>query len=53
MLAMATGKKIQPIPEPEATNTAIQYEKERDLYANIHFNALKRMLLREEPEYAE
>ncbi|MSO91862.1 MAG: aldolase [Rhodospirillales bacterium] len=53
VLAMATGKKIKPIPEPEATRTAIQYDKEKDLYANVHFEALKRILLREEPEYVE
>ena len=53
VLAMATGKKLLPIPEPEATRTAAQYAKEKDLYSNIHFEALKCILLREEPGFAE
>ncbi len=53
VLAYSTGKKIKPIPEAEAARTAAQYLKERAVYSTNHFEALKRMLLRDEPEYVE
>ena len=51
VLAMATGRPLKRVPAAEVERTRAEF----DLYeeqADLHFTALKRMLAREEPDYA-
>jgi ribulose-5-phosphate 4-epimerase/fuculose-1-phosphate aldolase len=51
VLAMATGRPLKRVPAAEVERTRAEF----DLYeeqAALHFTALKRMLEREEPDYA-
>jgi ribulose-5-phosphate 4-epimerase/fuculose-1-phosphate aldolase len=52
VLAMATGRPLKRVPEAEVERTRAEF----DLYeeqANLHFAALKRLLERDEPDYAD
>ncbi len=56
VLALSTGRKLRPIPEPVVRATVAQFKqcaaiggRERP---ELHFSALKRMLDRSEPDYA-
>ena len=52
VLAMATGRPLKHVPAEEVERTRAEF----DLYeeqADLHFAALRRMLDREEPDYAE
>ena len=52
VLAMSTGRPLKRVPEDEIRRTVAEfatYEKQ----AELHFGALRRILDREEPEYAD
>jgi ribulose-5-phosphate 4-epimerase/fuculose-1-phosphate aldolase len=52
VIAMSTGRPLRYIPHEIAHKTMLQLEGERG-NAYYHFNALKRMLDRTQPEYAD
>ena len=52
VLAMSTGRSLKPIDPQVAAMTCEQIEGER-LNAQLHFQALKRMLERDAPDYAD
>jgi ribulose-5-phosphate 4-epimerase/fuculose-1-phosphate aldolase len=51
VLAMATGRPLKRVPEAVAARTFTQLESDRE-QALLHFESLKRMLEREEADYA-
>jgi hypothetical protein len=51
VIARQTGLPLRPIPEPVLQRTEAQYGDERTS-APLHFASLKRILDREEPDYA-
>jgi ribulose-5-phosphate 4-epimerase/fuculose-1-phosphate aldolase len=51
VIARQTGLPLRPIPEPVLQRTEAQYGDERSS-APLHFASLKRILDREEPDYA-
>jgi ribulose-5-phosphate 4-epimerase/fuculose-1-phosphate aldolase len=51
VIARQTGLPLRPIPEPVLRQTEAQYGEERSS-APLHFASLKRILDREEPDYA-
>jgi ribulose-5-phosphate 4-epimerase/fuculose-1-phosphate aldolase len=53
VLAMSTGRPLKLVPSQLAARTSRQMEEGRAAYARVHFDALKRMLAREEPEFAD
>lgn len=50
--AMSTGVALKRIPQDVAQHTFEQMQADRDDQANHHFAAMKRILDREEPDYA-
>jgi hypothetical protein len=50
---MSTGRPLKLVPSQLAARTSRQMEEGRAAYARVHFDALKRMLAREEPEFAD
>jgi DNA polymerase-3 subunit epsilon len=53
VLAMSTGRPLKLVPGQLAARTSRQMEDGRAAYARVHFDALKRMLARDEPEFAD
>ena len=53
VIAMSTGRRLKTIPEEIAARAAKQIEAQHDLYARVHFAALRRILEREEPDFME
>lgn len=52
MLAMSTGRELDPIPSQLVAHGAAQIAEEQS-FAEPHFRALRRMLDKEQPDYAE
>lgn len=52
VLAMSTGRPLKRVPEAEAERTRREFVRHPD-QAELHFAALKRLLDRDEPDYAE
>jgi ribulose-5-phosphate 4-epimerase/fuculose-1-phosphate aldolase len=52
VLAMSTGRPLKRIPADEVLRTQAEFEHYQG-HADAHFAALKRILEREEPDYAE
>src|SRR4051812_41495086 len=52
VLAWSTGKPLRPVAEEVAKKTYAMLLEQTALYAEAHFDALKRILDREEPDYA-
>ncbi len=53
VLAMSTGRKLKPIDETVVALTEQQMNSTKLKTSDFHFNALKRILDRQEPEYAD
>lgn len=53
VMALSTGKKMLTIPEDVIEKTAQQQLSESKVVAERHFNAIKRMLANQEPEYLD
>ena len=51
VLAMSTGRPLKRVPDDEVRRTRAAFEG-HDRYARAHFAALRRLLDREEPDYA-
>ena len=52
VLALSTGRKLRPVTEKVARDTYAMLLEQNTIYADAHFGALKRILDREEPDYA-
>ena len=52
VLAMATGRPLKRVPDDEARRTAAEFATYEN-QAELHFAALRRLLDREEPDYAD
>jgi ribulose-5-phosphate 4-epimerase/fuculose-1-phosphate aldolase len=52
VLAMSTGRPLKHVPDDEIARTSAEFARYPD-QADLHFAALRRMLDREEPEYAD
>jgi ribulose-5-phosphate 4-epimerase/fuculose-1-phosphate aldolase len=52
VLALSTGRPLKRVPAEEALRTRAEFDRYED-QADLHFAALKRLLDREEPDYAE
>ncbi len=52
VLAMSTGRPLKPLGDNRAAATHGELTAERPAHAQVHFAALKRILDREEPDYA-
>jgi ribulose-5-phosphate 4-epimerase/fuculose-1-phosphate aldolase len=52
VLALSTGRKLRPVKGEVARKTYKLLLEQNTLYAEAHFGALKRILDREEPDYA-
>jgi ribulose-5-phosphate 4-epimerase/fuculose-1-phosphate aldolase len=53
VIAMSTGRSLKLVPDEIAAATCRQMEDHRELYADTHFGALRRMLARDEPEFMD
>lgn len=51
VLAMATGRPLKRVPDDEVRRTRAEFDR-YDGHAEVHFAALRRLLDREEPDYA-
>jgi ribulose-5-phosphate 4-epimerase/fuculose-1-phosphate aldolase len=51
VLAMSTGRPLKPVPADEIPRTQAEFARYQG-HAEVHFAALKRMLDRDEPDYA-
>jgi ribulose-5-phosphate 4-epimerase/fuculose-1-phosphate aldolase len=52
VLALSTGRPLKRVPADEVLRTRAEFDRYED-QAELHFAALKRILDREEPDYAE
>lgn len=52
VLARSTGDQLRILPHDTALKTALQFQAEGEQQIPLHFAALKRILDREEPDYA-
>ncbi len=52
VLAEATGRPLKLIPDDVVRDTVQQIVSDATVYPSLHFDALKRMLAREAPEFA-
>jgi ribulose-5-phosphate 4-epimerase/fuculose-1-phosphate aldolase len=52
VLAMSTGRRLKRVPPDEILRTQAEFERYQG-HAEAHFAALRRLLEREEPDYAE
>ncbi len=52
VLALSTGRKLRPVTDKVARATYAMLLEQNTVYADAHFGALKRLLDREEPDYA-
>ena len=52
VLALSTGLKLRPVSDKVARGTYAMLLEQNTIYAEAHFGALKRILDREEPDYA-
>lgn len=52
VLALSTGRKLRPVTDNVARATYAMLMEQNAVYAEAHFGALKRILDREEPDYA-
>ncbi len=52
VLALSTGRKLRPVTEAVARKTYAMLLEQTTLYSEAHFGAQKRILDREEPDYA-
>ena len=48
---MSTGRPLKQVPDDEVLRTRAEFDR-YDGHAEVHFAALKRLLDREEPDYA-
>ena len=53
VLARSTGLPLRALPEATVTRTVQQFATGGEEYARLHFDALKRILDREEPDYRD
>lgn len=53
VLACSTGRRLRAIPEKVVRATYVMLQEQTQVYADAHFAALKRILDREEPGYAD
>ncbi|HEX6142850.1 MAG TPA: aldolase [Geminicoccaceae bacterium] len=53
VLAMSTGRPLRRVPDEEVARTGEQMERSGPEQAHLHFAAIKRILDREEPDYAD
>lgn len=53
VLAMSTGRPLKPVPDEEIRATKAEMARSGPEQARHHFAAIKRILEREEPEYAD
>ena len=51
VIAMSTHRPLKPVPHEVAAATTQQMLEQYELYARVHFGALRRMLEREEPSF--
>lgn len=51
LLALSTGRPLRVIPEDVAKRTRAQFDQDARPYASAHFEALKRMLKAETPDF--
>jgi hypothetical protein len=49
---MATGRPLKRVPDDEARRTSAEFASYQN-QAELHFGALRRLLEREEPEFAD
>ena len=52
VLAMSTGRPLQRVPDDEVARTQAEFDHYEG-HAEAHFAALKRILDRDEPDYAD
>ena len=52
VLALSTGRKLNRLPEDVQKLTGVQLREEHPELARAHFSAMKRLLDRDEPDYA-
>ena len=52
VLALSTGRTLRPVTDKVARQTYAMLLEQNTIYAEAHFSALKRILDREEPDYA-
>jgi ribulose-5-phosphate 4-epimerase/fuculose-1-phosphate aldolase len=52
-LALSTGRKLKPVPPEMAAKTAAQMRGEESGSAPLHLESIKRILSREEPDFAD
>ena len=52
VLALSTGRTLRPVTDKVARETYAMLLEQNTIYAEAHFGALKRILDREEPDYA-
>ena len=52
VLALSTGRKLRPVKDAVARRTHAMLQEQNTLYSEAHFGALKRILDREESDYA-
>lgn len=52
LVAMGANRPLRRVPEPVAAKTVKQFGRERERWARLHLDALRRKLDREQPEYA-
>jgi ribulose-5-phosphate 4-epimerase/fuculose-1-phosphate aldolase len=53
ILAQSTGQPLRPIADEVAERTAAAFARDRALYAHAHFEAIKRLLDKEDPGYRD
>jgi ribulose-5-phosphate 4-epimerase/fuculose-1-phosphate aldolase len=53
VLAQSTGRPLRPIADEVAERTAIAFARDRPAYAHAHFEAIKRLLDKEDPSYRD
>lgn len=53
VLAMSTGRPLKRVPDDEVERTRVEMARSGPEQARLHFQALKRLLDRDEPDYAD
>jgi ribulose-5-phosphate 4-epimerase/fuculose-1-phosphate aldolase len=53
LLAMSTGRPLKPVPEAVARATAAQMRQGDRESARLHLESIKRILMREQPDFAD
>lgn len=53
VLAMSTGRPLKPAPDAEIRAARVEFGRSGPAQARLHFTAIKRILDRDEPDYAD